>query len=36
MRAARAPVTCTLVEEQGRLGGKIRTEKVDDFIIEAG
>lgn len=30
------PVDITLIEGEKRLGGKIRTERVDDFIIEGG
>ena len=29
-------VSCTLIEATRHLGGKIRTELVDDFIIEGG
>jgi protoporphyrinogen/coproporphyrinogen III oxidase len=35
-RLARMPVACTLIEAQERLGGVILTERVDDFVIEAG
>ena len=30
------PVACTLVEGDSRLGGKILTEQVNDFVIEGG
>ena len=36
IRETRAPLSCTLIEAQPRLGGKILTERTDDFIIEAG
>lgn len=36
MRQNPRPLTCTLIEAQNRLGGKILTEKINDFIIEAG
>ncbi len=29
-------VDCVLIEAEGRLGGKIRSERVDEFIIEGG
>src|SRR5262245_7370844 len=35
-RLARMPLACTLIEAQERLGGVILTERVDDFVIEAG
>jgi oxygen-dependent protoporphyrinogen oxidase len=35
-RAVQLPLTCTLVEASGRLGGAILTERVDGFVIEAG
>lgn len=35
-RLARMPFTCTLIEARERLGGVILTERVDDFVIEAG
>jgi len=35
-RLARMPFTCTLIEARQRLGGVILTERVDDFVIEAG
>ena len=34
--SARVPLACTLIEAQERLGGVILTERVDDFVIEAG
>ena len=34
--SARLPVSCTLIESTHHLGGKIRTELVDDFVIEGG
>ncbi len=34
--SANIPVSCTLLEATQHLGGKIRTELVDDFIIEGG
>jgi oxygen-dependent protoporphyrinogen oxidase len=35
-RLARMPLACTLIEARERLGGVILTERVDDFVIEAG
>jgi oxygen-dependent protoporphyrinogen oxidase len=35
-RLARRPLSCTLIEARTRLGGVILTERVDDFVIEAG
>ncbi len=35
-RQAGVPVEETLIEADGRLGGVIRTERVDGFLIEAG
>jgi oxygen-dependent protoporphyrinogen oxidase len=35
-RTAQIPLTCTLLEARTRLGGVILTERVDDFVIEAG
>ena len=35
-RVARMPLACTLIEARERLGGVILTERVDDFVIEAG
>jgi protoporphyrinogen/coproporphyrinogen III oxidase len=35
-REAHIPLTCTLTETRERLGGVILTERVDDFVIEAG
>lgn len=35
-RATGTPITFTLIESESRLGGKIATEKVDDFIVEGG
>ncbi|HIE65532.1 MAG: protoporphyrinogen oxidase [Nitrospira sp.] len=35
-READSPVDITLIEGEKRLGGKILTERVDDFIIEGG
>jgi protoporphyrinogen/coproporphyrinogen III oxidase len=35
-RAAELPLACTLVEAKDRLGGVILTERIDDFVIEAG
>jgi oxygen-dependent protoporphyrinogen oxidase len=35
-RVARIPLACTLIEARERLGGVILTERVDDFVIEAG
>lgn len=32
----RAPVECVLLEGANRLGGKIRTERFDGFIVEGG
>tara|TARA_B100000686_G_scaffold351303_1_gene449637 strand:- start:1622 stop:3058 length:1437 start_codon:yes stop_codon:yes gene_type:complete len=32
----RVPVECVLLEGSDRLGGKIQTERFDDFIIEGG
>lgn len=34
--ASGVPLTCTLIEAEGRCGGKILTHRVDDFVIEAG
>lgn len=36
MRQAGAPIDYTLFESSPRLGGVIRTERIDDFLIEAG
>jgi oxygen-dependent protoporphyrinogen oxidase len=33
---AKREVECTLVEAEGRLGGVIRTERVDDCLVEGG
>jgi oxygen-dependent protoporphyrinogen oxidase len=33
---ARAGIPTTLVEASGRLGGKLRTERIDGFLVEAG
>ena len=33
---AASSVTCTLIEASRRLGGKIMTEQVGDFVLEAG
>jgi protoporphyrinogen/coproporphyrinogen III oxidase len=33
---AGVPLACTLIEARERLGGVILTERVDDFVIEAG
>lgn len=30
------PLACTLVERDARLGGKVRTERVQDCVVEAG
>lgn len=30
------PLTCTLIEAEGRCGGKILTHRIDNFVIEAG
>jgi len=30
------PLTCTLIDDQKRLGGKILTERLNGFVIEAG
>lgn len=35
-RARASGIRCTLVEADGRLGGKIRTERVDGCIVEHG
>jgi oxygen-dependent protoporphyrinogen oxidase len=35
-RLAGMPLACTLIEARERLGGVILTERVDDFVIEAG
>ncbi len=35
-RAAGLPLSYTLIERENRLGGKIRTEHVDGFVIEGG
>jgi oxygen-dependent protoporphyrinogen oxidase len=35
-RLARVPLACTLIESRERLGGVILTERVGDFVIEAG
>ncbi len=35
-RAASCPVSCTLIEQEPRLGGKILTEHIGDFVIEGG
>jgi oxygen-dependent protoporphyrinogen oxidase len=35
-QAAGLPLACTLIEARKRLGGVILTERVDDFVIEAG
>ncbi|MBI5379518.1 MAG: protoporphyrinogen oxidase [Nitrospirae bacterium] len=35
-RAKDLPLSCTLLEADARLGGKILTERVNDFIIEGG
>src|SRR4051812_43336062 len=36
LRQAGAPLDYVLFEASQRLGGVIRTERVDDFVIEAG
>lgn len=36
IQAERLPIRFTLVEASGRLGGKIRTERRDGFIVERG
>jgi oxygen-dependent protoporphyrinogen oxidase len=35
-KALGLPIEITLVEAEARLGGKIRTDRLDDFIVEAG
>ncbi|HET6370620.1 MAG TPA: protoporphyrinogen oxidase, partial [Nitrospiria bacterium] len=35
-KALGLPIKITLMEVEARLGGKIRTERLDDFIVEAG
>lgn len=35
-RAAGSPVSCTLIEQEHRLGGKILTERIGGFVIEGG
>lgn len=35
-RQQRAAVTYTLVEERDRLGGNIRTERIEGFVLDAG
>ena len=35
-RLGGVPLACTLIEARKRLGGVIVTERVDDFVIEAG
>jgi oxygen-dependent protoporphyrinogen oxidase len=35
-KAANRPISCTLVEQNPRLGGKILTERMGDFVIEGG
>jgi oxygen-dependent protoporphyrinogen oxidase len=35
-KALGLPIEITLMEAESRLGGKIRTDRLDDFIIEAG
>ncbi len=35
-RAQRHPLAITLLEQAGRLGGKIRTERRDGFVLELG
>ncbi len=35
-KAAGRPISCTLVEQDRRLGGKILTERIGDFVIEGG
>jgi len=35
-RAVGAPVECTLIESQDRLGGKIVTRRDDGFVVEGG
>ena len=35
-RLAGVPLACTLIEARERLGGVILTERVGDFVIEAG
>ena len=34
--AANRPISCTLIEQDSRLGGKILTERMGDFVIEGG
>lgn len=35
-RRAGIPLSCTLLEDSSRWGGKIRTKRVDDLVLEAG
>ncbi|MCS7220717.1 MAG: protoporphyrinogen oxidase [Anaerolineae bacterium] len=35
-KAAGHPVSCTLIEQERRLGGKILTERIGGFVIEGG
>ncbi len=36
IRAGGLPIDCTLIEAESRFGGKMITERADDFIIEGG
>jgi len=36
IREANLPIDCTLIEAEGRFGGKVVTDRVDGFVIEGG
>ena len=36
LSAAGQPLTCTLIEKEGRFGGKIATKRTDDYTLELG